>query len=63
MAEWFPPSRGPVEVVLARPVREVPLPGALPGGCVYEMRFDGRRGVLLVNEATVEVVAAPHRPE
>jgi ATP-dependent DNA ligase len=54
-ADSFPPSHGPVEVALARSAPEVPRPAALPGGCVYEMKFDGWRGVLLVTGAKVEL--------
>ena len=54
-ADPFPPPHGPVEVALARSTPEVPAPAALPGGCVYEMKFDGWRGVLLVTETAVEL--------
>jgi ATP-dependent DNA ligase len=32
---------GPVEVALARSVEQIPEPHALPGGCRYEVKWDG----------------------
>lgn len=34
---------GPVEVALARSVEQIPEPQALPGGCRYEVKWDGYR--------------------
>ena len=34
---------GPVAVELARPEEQVPGPHALPGNCLYELKFDGFR--------------------
>lgn len=42
-------------MALARSTPQVPLPAGLPGGCVYEMKFDGWRGVLLVNKDAAEL--------
>lgn len=38
---------GPVGVELAKPVRQIPEPRALPGGCVYEPKWDGYRLVVV----------------
>lgn len=32
---------GPVDVALARSVDQIPSPHALPGGCRYEVKWDG----------------------
>jgi ATP-dependent DNA ligase len=42
-----PDLRGPVEVALARGQDAVPEPGELPGGCVYEPKWDGFRLVVI----------------
>ena len=42
-----PDLAGPVAVELAKPVREVPAPHALPGGCRYEPKWDGYRLVIV----------------
>ncbi len=42
-----PDLAGPVGVQLAKPVREIPAPHALPGGCVYEPKWDGYRLVVV----------------
>lgn len=31
----------PFEVALARAVEQIPAPGALEGGCRYEVKWDG----------------------
>ena len=36
----------PVEVMLARAVETLPRPDALPGGCLYEPKWDGYRAVI-----------------
>ncbi|MGY1755155.1 ATP-dependent DNA ligase [Blastococcus sp. SYSU D01042] len=47
----LPPGlTGPVGVQLAKPVREIPAPHALPGGCRYEPKWDGYR-LVVVREA------------
>src|SRR5215207_8106194 len=38
---------GPVGVALAKPVRGIPRPDALPGGCRYEPKWDGYRMVVV----------------
>ncbi len=40
----------PQELVLARSVQLLPAAGALPGGCVYEPKFDGYRALLFVDD-------------
>src|SRR3954467_7905381 len=42
-----PDLAGPVAVELAKPVRSIPPEGALPGGCVYEPKWDGYRLVVV----------------
>jgi ATP-dependent DNA ligase len=42
-----PELAGPVAVELAKPVREIPAPSALPGGCRYEPKWDGYRLVVV----------------
>jgi len=42
-----PDLAGPVAVELAKPVRDIPPPGALPGGCRYEPKWDGYRLVIV----------------
>jgi len=42
-----PELSGPVAVELAKPVREIPAAHALPGGCVYEPKWDGYRLVIV----------------
>jgi ATP-dependent DNA ligase len=46
-----PELAGPVAVELAKPVRGIPEPGALPGGCRYEPKWDGYR-LVAVRQAT-----------
>jgi ATP-dependent DNA ligase len=42
-----PELSGPVAVELARPVRTIPPATALPGGCLYEPKWDGYRLVVV----------------
>src|SRR4051794_41920032 len=42
-----PELAGPVAVELAKPVKEIPPAHALPGGCVYEPKWDGYRLVIV----------------
>ncbi len=42
-----PELAGPVAVELAKPVTDIPRPSALPGGCVYEPKWDGYRLVVV----------------
>ncbi|MGY1601877.1 ATP-dependent DNA ligase [Geodermatophilus sp. SYSU D00815] len=42
-----PDLAGPVAVELAKPVRDIPAPTALPGGCRYEPKWDGYRLVVV----------------
>ncbi len=42
-----PDLAGPVAVQLAKPARSLPAAGALPGGCVYEPKWDGYRLVVV----------------
>lgn len=48
-------TTGPMDVALARSTETVPLPGSLPGGCAYELKWDGFRGVLRRTEDSVEL--------
>lgn len=41
--------------MLARHVSVLPEPGTLPGGCVYEPKFDGYRALLFVDEDACRV--------
>ena len=45
----------PQELVLARSVQVLPAAGALPGGCVYEPKFDGYRALLFVDDGTCRI--------
>jgi ATP-dependent DNA ligase len=47
MAALPPELSGPVEVALARGQDRIPEPGELPGGCVYEPKWDGFRLVVV----------------
>ena len=52
----LPPGlRLPVDVVLARPVEQIPAPTALPGGCLYEPKWDGFRCILARDGARVSL--------
>jgi ATP-dependent DNA ligase len=42
-----PELAGPVAVELAKPVRSIPPRNALPGGCLYEPKWDGYRLVVV----------------
>ncbi len=42
-----PELAGPVAVELAKPVKEIPAAHALPGGCLYEPKWDGYRLVIV----------------
>lgn len=42
---------GPVAVALARAAPSVPETRALPGGCVYELKWDGFRLVVVTTKA------------
>ncbi|WP_264669567.1 ATP-dependent DNA ligase [Arthrobacter sp. VKM Ac-2550] len=44
MSDRLPPElRPPLDVALARSVPTIPKPGALPGGCLFEPKWDGYR--------------------
>src|SRR3712207_71998 len=47
LPELPPELSGPVGVALAKPVRAIPRPDALPGGCRYEPKWDGYRLVIV----------------
>ncbi len=51
LPELPPELAGPVAVELSKPVREIPPPRALPGGCRYEPKWDGYR-LVIVRDAT-----------
>ena len=46
---------GPVAVELAKPVRLIPPPSALPGGCLYEPKWDGYRLVVVRTGSSTRV--------
>ena len=50
-----PELAGPVAVQLARPVRAIPHPGALSGGCRYEPKWDGYRLVVVRDRASTRL--------
>jgi ATP-dependent DNA ligase len=50
-----PELSGPVAVELAKPVRDIPPPHALPGGCLYEPKWDGYRLVVVRSAASTRV--------
>lgn len=44
VSDRLPPElRPPLDVALARSVPTTPKPGALPGGCLFEPKWDGYR--------------------
>lgn len=47
----------PPRVALARSVERVPEPGALPGECRYEPKWDGYRAVLLHDGTAVRLLS------
>jgi len=44
-----------VAVELAKPVRDIPAPHALPGGCLYEPKWDGYRLVVVRSAGSTRV--------
>src|SRR3954462_14787659 len=50
-----PDLAGPVAVELAKPVRSIPPEGALPGGCVYEPKWDCYRLVVVRDGASTRL--------
>lgn len=56
MTEDVPPAlRPPVSLALAKAVESVPAEGALPGGCMYEPKWDGYRLCALVGTGGVSL--------
>lgn len=45
----------PIALALARAVKKIPTPSALPGGCLYEPKWDGYRLVIIRREDTTEL--------
>jgi ATP-dependent DNA ligase len=45
----------PQEPMLAKPIETLPIGEALPGGCLYEPKFDGYRGMLFLTESGCRV--------
>jgi ATP-dependent DNA ligase len=45
----------PFDLALARPASRTPLPDALPGGALYEPKWDGFRVVVVRNDLTVSL--------
>ncbi|MET0764069.1 MAG: ATP-dependent DNA ligase [Blastococcus sp.] len=50
-----PELAGPVAVQLSKPVRDIPPPHALPGGCLYEPKWDGYRLVVVRSAGSTRV--------
>ncbi len=50
-----PELSGPVAVQLSKPVREIPAAHALPGGCLYEPKWDGYRLVVVRTASSTRV--------
>jgi ATP-dependent DNA ligase len=50
-----PELSGPVAVELAKPVRTIPPASALPGGCLYEPKWDGYRLVVVRTGSSTRV--------
>jgi ATP-dependent DNA ligase len=50
-----PELSGPVAVELAKPVRTIPAASALPGGCLYEPKWDGYRLVVVRTAGSTRV--------
>src|SRR5688500_6301672 len=50
-----PELAGPVAVQLSKPVREIPAAHALPGGCLYEPKWDGYRLVAVRGGSSTRV--------
>jgi ATP-dependent DNA ligase len=50
-----PELSGPVAVELAKPVRTIPPASALPGGCLYEPKWDGYRLVVVRSGGSTRV--------
>jgi ATP-dependent DNA ligase len=50
-----PELAGPVAVELAKPVRSIPAPTTLPGGCRYEPKWDGYRLVIVRGAAATRL--------
>lgn len=53
MPEPVPAAFRAPSLAMAKPVAEVPAPGALPGGCLYEPKWDGFRIAAVTSEAGV----------
>lgn len=51
----------PVSLALAKAVETVPAAGALPGGCLYEMKWDGFRAVCLVGTGGVSLMSRQNK--
>lgn len=51
----------PVSLALAKAVETVPAAGALPGGCLYEMKWDGFRAVCLVGTGRVSLMSRQNK--
>jgi ATP-dependent DNA ligase len=54
--------RPPVEPMLAATVRDLPPPGACPGGCAYEPKWDGWRALLFHDGDRVFLQSRTGRP-
>jgi ATP-dependent DNA ligase len=56
------PVSPPVKPMLAKAVKELPLPGDLPDGLLYEPKWDGFRCVVFRDGAEVELGSRNERP-
>lgn len=62
MFEGVPAAlRPPVALALAKAVESIPRADALPGGSVYEMKFDGFRAVCLVGADEVSLMSRQNK--
>ncbi len=50
-----------MDVALARPVNVLPPHDALPGGCLYEMKFDGYRALIFRDGDTTSILSRQHK--
>ncbi|MFK0004982.1 hypothetical protein [Paenarthrobacter sp. NPDC090522] len=56
MSDDVPASlRLPVELALAKAINTVPAANALPGGCLYEPKWDGYRASLSIGSGNVSL--------
>lgn len=49
MSALPPGLRPPLDLAMAKAVKAIPKPGALPGGALYEPKWDGFRAILVAD--------------